>query len=86
MTRWIVRWKPATGPVPKGPGIGSFAHRRDAEIAVIKQVRAAADALEFGTGKAGTWTPDGRLYCDDLDDRYLGRYIVERVAPDSKEK
>jgi hypothetical protein len=23
------------------------------------------------------WTPDGALYRDDLDDRYLGRYVIE---------
>lgn len=83
MTHWVVRWKPATGPMPKGPPIGRFESRRDAEIAVIKQVRAAADSLEFGTGKAGTWTPDGRLYRDDLDDALLGRYIIERIDPQS---
>ncbi len=83
MTRWIVRWKPATGPVPKGPPIGSFAHRRDAEIAMLSQVRAAADALAFGTGKAGVATSDGCLYRDDLDDALLGRYIIERIDPQS---
>jgi hypothetical protein len=86
MTRWIVRWKPATGPVSKGPGIASFENRWDAEAAVIKQARAAADALEHGTGKAGVWTSDGALYRDDLDDALLGRYVIERVAPDSREK
>jgi len=86
MTHWIIRWKSATGAAHDGPPIGCFVRRRDAEVAMIDQVRAAADALEHGTGKPGVWTPDGSLYCDDLDDRLLGRYIVERVAPDSREK
>ncbi len=86
MTYWIIRWKSATGSAPKGPPIGCFTRRRDAEAALLNQVRAAADALEHGTGKAGVWTSDGALYCDDLDDRFLGRYVIERVAPGSREK
>jgi hypothetical protein len=39
-----------------------------------------AYALEYGTGKAGVWTPDGALYRDDLDDRLLGRYHRPRVG------
>jgi len=49
-------------------------------------VRAAADALEHGTGTAGVWTSDGALYRDDFDDRFLGRYVIvedERAAEDA---
>jgi hypothetical protein len=77
MTYWI-RWQSADGT--DGPRIGPFNHRQEAEAALLNQVRAAADALEHGTGKAGVWTPDGALYRDDLDDRFLGRYIIEQVA------
>jgi len=76
MTYWI-RWQSADGT--DGPRIGPFTHRQEAEAALLNQVR-AADALEHGTGKAGVWTPDGALYRDDLDDRFLGRYIIEQVA------
>jgi hypothetical protein len=75
-TYWI-RWQEASGR--KGPRIGPFDHRQEADAALLNQVRAAADALEHGTGKAGVWTPDGALYRDDLDDRFLGRYVVERT-------
>ena len=77
MTYWI-RWQSAGGG--EGPRIGPFTHRQEAEAALRNRVRAAADALEYGTGKAGVWTPDGALYRDDLDDRFLGRYIIEQVA------
>ncbi len=83
MTHWVVRWKPATGPMPKGPPIGRFESRWDAEAAVITQVRAAADAMEHGVGKAGTWTPDGRLYRGDLNDAFLGRYVIRKIDPKS---
>ncbi len=83
MTHWVIRWKSATGSAPEGPGIGPFERRRDAEAALVDQVRAAAAALEHGTGKPGVWTPDGALYCDDLDDRLLGRYVIEEVTPQS---
>jgi hypothetical protein len=86
MTRWVVRWKPATGPVSKGPPIGSFDNRWDAEIFATKQAHAAADAMEFGTGTAGVATPDGRLFRGDLDDALLGRYVIRKIDPDSREK
>ncbi len=86
MTHWIIRWKSATAAAYDGPPVGAFKRRRDAEAALLNQVRAAADALEHGTGKAGVWTSDGALYRDDLDDRFLGRYVIERIAPDSREK
>ena len=76
MTYWI-RWKSADGD--EGPRIGPFAHRREAEAALLTQVRAAADALEHGTGQAGEWTPDGALYRGDLD-LLLGRYVIEQGA------
>ena len=76
MTYWI-RWQSATATAYDGPRIGPFNHRQEAEAALLNQVRAAADALEHGTGKAGVWTPDGALYRDDLDDRFLGRYVIE---------
>jgi hypothetical protein len=74
MTYWI-RWQDAGGG--KGPRIGPFNHRQEAEAALLNQVRAAADALEHGTGTAGVGTPAGALYRDDLDDRFLGRYVIE---------
>ena len=83
MTYWI-RWQSADGT--DGPRIGPFTHRQEAEAALLNQVRAAAAALEHGTGKAGVWTPGGALYRDDLDDRFLGRYIIvedERAAEDA---
>jgi hypothetical protein len=73
MTYWI-RWQSADGT--DGPRIGPFTHRQEAEAALLNQVRAAADALEHGTGKAGVWTPDGELYRDDWD-ILLGRYVIE---------
>jgi len=83
MTFWF-RWKSADGD--EGPRIGPFDHRWEAKDALRTQVRAAAAALEHGTGKAGVWTPGGALYRDDLDDRFLGRYIIvedERAAEDA---
>ncbi len=75
MTYWI-RWQSADGT--DGPRIGPFTHRQEAEAALLNQVRAAADALEHGTGKAGVWTPDGALYRDDMfDETPLGRYVIE---------
>lgn len=65
---YCIRWKSATGAGDAEPPIGCFTHRRDAEAALIDQLRAAADALEHGTGKRGVSTSDGALYCDDLDD------------------
>ena len=80
MTYWI-RWQSAGGG--KGSRIaGPFTRRRDAEAALLSQVKASAHALEHGTGKAGVWTPDGALYRDDWDDRFLGRYVIEQVAPE----
>ena len=73
MTYWL-RWQSADGT--DGPRIGPFNHRQEAEAALLNQVRAAADALEHGTGKAGVWTPDGALYRDDWD-ILLGRYVIE---------
>ena len=58
MTYWI-RWQSVAGS--EGPRLGSFDHRQEADAALLNQVRAAADALEYGTGKAGWWTPDGTL-------------------------
>lgn len=83
MTYWTIRWQSATGAVHDGPGIGRFTDRRDAEVAMLSQVRAAADALEHGTGKPGVATSDGSLYCDDWGERYLGRYIIEKIDPQS---
>ena len=83
MAFWF-RWKSADGD--EGPRIGPFAHRREAEAALLTQVRTAAAALEHGTGQAGTWTSAGALYRDDLDDRFLGRYVIEedeRAAEDA---
>lgn len=76
MPYWV-RWQSATATAYDGPRIGPFTHRREAEAARLNQVRAAADALEHGTGKAGVWTSDGALYRGDLDDRFLGRYVIE---------
>jgi len=76
MAFWF-RWKSADGD--KGPRIGPFEQRREAKAALLNQVRAAADALEHGTGSAGTWTSAGALYRDDLDDRFLGRYVIEEA-------
>ena len=76
MTYWI-RWESATATAFDGPRIGPFNHLLEAEAALLNQVRAAADALEHGTGTAGVWTPSGALYRDDLDDRFLGRYVIE---------
>ncbi len=81
MTYWI-RWKSATAAEDDGPRIGPFSRRRAAEAAMLDHVRAAADALEHGTGKAGVWTSDGALYRGDVDDRFLGRYVIEQVAPE----
>jgi hypothetical protein len=78
MTYWI-RWQGAGGR--EGPRIGPFNRRREAEAALLNRVRAAADALEHGTGKAGVWTPAGELYRDDWDDGFLGRYTVEQNTP-----
>jgi hypothetical protein len=86
MTCWTIRWQSATGSAPKGPPIGRFTDRRDAEIAMTRQLHAAADALAHGTGAAGVPTPDGRLYRGDLDDALLGRYVIEKIDPDSREK
>ena len=81
MAFWI-RWQSADGT--QGPPIGPFTDRREAEVARINQVRAAADALEHGTGKAGVWTVNGELYRDDwLDDVALGRYIIEEGPDDA---
>jgi len=74
MTYWI-RWQSADGT--DGPRIGPFNDRQAASAALLDQVRGAADALEHGTGKPGVWAPDGALYRDDLDDRFLGRYVIE---------
>jgi len=82
MTFWI-RWQSAGGT--DGPLIGPFAHRQEAEAAMISQVRAAADALEHGTGQAGEWTPDGALYRGDLD-VLLGRYVIEQGAEEGAEE
>jgi hypothetical protein len=77
MPYWV-RWQSATATAYDGPRIGPFTHRREAEAALLNQVRAAADALEYGTGKAGVWTPDGALYRDDMfDETPLGRYVIE---------
>ncbi len=76
MPYWIC-WQSATATAYDGPRIGPFTHRREAEAALRAQVRAAADALEYGTGTAGVCTPDGALYRGDLDDRFLGRYVIE---------
>ena len=79
MTYWI-RWHDAGGG--RGPRIGPFTRRQKAEAALRAQVRAAADALEDGTGKAGVWTPDGALYRDDIfDETLLGRYVIEDDTP-----
>lgn len=75
MTYWI-RWHSADGT--QGPRIGPFDDSREAEAARLDRVRFEAAALEHGTGKAGVWTPDGALYRDDLDDRFLGRYVIEQ--------
>jgi len=74
MTYWF-RWHGAGGG--KGAAIGPFSRRRAAKAALLDQVRADAKALEHGTGTAGVWTPDGALYRDDWDDRFLGRYVIE---------
>jgi hypothetical protein len=79
--RYWFRWHSADGA--KGPRIGPFYNRKAADVALLEQVRAAAEAMEHGTGKAGVWTPDGAIYRDDLDDRLLGRYVVERGAPET---
>lgn len=79
MTFWI-RWENAGGG--EGPRLGPLDHRREAGAALLNQVRAAADALEHGTGKAGVWSWDtarqvATLYRDDLpDETPLGRYVV----------
>ena len=73
MAFWF-RWKSADGD--EGPRIGPFAHRREAEAARLEQVRAAAAALEHGTGQAGESSPDGALYRGDLD-VLLGRFVIE---------
>jgi hypothetical protein len=73
MAYWVY-WHGAGGG--KGAVLGPFTRRRDAEAALLSQVKASAHALEYGTGKAGVWTPDGALYRDDLDDRFLGRYVI----------
>lgn len=77
MTYWI-RWQSEGGT--DGPRIGPFTHRWEAEAARLDQVRASADALDHGTGKAGVWTADGALYRDDLD-ILLGRYVIEQDSP-----
>ncbi len=86
MTYWVIRWKSATDAAYDGRLDGCFTRRRDAEAAMIDQLRAAADALAHGTGAAGVPTPDGRLYRGDLDDALLGRYVIEKIDPDSREK
>ena len=78
MTFWI-RWQGAGGT--QGPPIGEYATRDEAEAARLDRLRFEAAALEHGTGKAGVWTPDGALYRDDLDDRLLGRYVIEQAPP-----
>ncbi len=89
MTYWI-RWQGAGGG--EGPRIGPFDHRQEAEAALLNQVRAAADALEHGTGKAGEWTWDtahqvATLYRGDLlDETPLGRYVIEQVAPEEPDR
>ena len=79
MTYWI-HWQSADGT--DRHRIGPFNHRREAEAALLNQVRAAADALEHGTGKAGVWTSDGALYRGDLDDMFLGRFIITQEEDD----
>lgn len=74
-----IRWHSADGE--KGPPIGEYATRDEAETARLDRVRFEADRLEFGTGKRGVWTPSGELYLDDLDDRFLGSYIIEQDGP-----
>jgi hypothetical protein len=74
MTYWI-RWQPAGGM--KGPRIGPFADLREAETARLNQTRAAAEAMEFGVGKAGDWTSDGKIWRGDTIERFLGRYVIE---------
>jgi hypothetical protein len=77
MPYWI-RWRSRSATAYDGPRIGPFTHRREAEAARRALGRAAADALEYGTGVAGVYTPDGALYRDDMfDETPLGRYVIE---------
>jgi hypothetical protein len=81
---YTIHWQSADGT--QGPPLGEYATRDEAEAARLNQVRAAADALEHGTGKAGVWTADGALYRDDLDDRFLGRYVIAPAAPEDPDR
>jgi len=84
MAYWI-HWHSADGG--KSAVLGPFTRRRDAEAALVEQARAASDALEFGTGKAGSYALShdrqvATLYRDDwLDEIPLGHYAVEQDPP-----
>ncbi len=73
--KYVLRWQSADGTL--GAPIGHFDHHHEAQAALLKEVQAAADELEHGTGTAGEWTPDGALYRGDWD-ILLGRYVIEQ--------
>lgn len=85
MAYWI-HWEGAGGEAAQRV-LGPFDHRREAEAALVEQARAASAALEFGTGKAGTYDLShdrqvATLFRDDwLDEIPLGRYVIEQVTP-----
>jgi len=69
-----VRWREANGN--EGPRTGPFATQQAAERYISDTVRGFASNLAHGTGAAGEWTPDGRLFRGDLDIE-LGRFVIE---------
>lgn len=74
---YILRWHSASdGSVTD---VETFPTRREADAALIRQCRAAAESMEHGTGTAATWSPDGRMWHDDHVERYLGQYQVEKI-------
>lgn len=82
MTYWI-RWQATSGD--KGPRIGPFAHRHDAERHMQDTLRAWATDLEGVAGTSGVWTADGELYSDDMfhDETPIGKFVIEEEPDDA---
>jgi hypothetical protein len=80
MTRYWVRWQDANDEA--GPRTGPFSDRQAAAHYVQDTVRGFAADMEHGTGAAGEWTPDGRLFRGDLDIE-LGRFVIEEEPDDA---
>jgi hypothetical protein len=91
MTYWI-RWKSATCAAYDGPPVGPFTRHRDAVSRIEEDMNRFASELEHAAGKPGEWTWDtprqvATLYRGDfLDETSIGSYLIEQVAPDSREK